>query len=94
MDYESKIKELTDRIEKLEKAENKRILKRKIKITWTIIKVVSIIVILLVSYFYVYSKVIKPYQERIDYIEDKVGKVESYVQEKWDLLKKYTPFVK
>ena len=93
MDYEAKIKELTERIERLEKFENRRILKKKIKIAWSITKVVVVIVILLSSYFYVYKKVIKPYKDKIDYVEEKVDGVEKFVKDKWESIKKYTPFL-
>ncbi len=93
MDYEAKIRELTERIERLEKYENRRILKKKIKIAWSVTKVVIIIVILLSSYFYVYKKVIKPYKDKVDYVEEKVDSVESFVKEKWESIKKYTSFL-
>ena len=91
MNYEEKIKELTERIEYLEKKEKKRELKKKIKITWTILKVLTIIIILLLSYYHIYIKIIKPYQNKIDYIEEKDNTVESFVQEKWKNIKKYIP---
>ena len=92
MNYEEKIKELTERIEYLEKKEHKRELKKKIKLTWTIIKILIVIIILLFTYYSIYKKIIKPYQNKVDYIEEKVNNVESFVQEKWKSIKKYIPF--
>ncbi len=89
MDYENKIKELTNRIEKLEKEENKRIIKRKIKITWTIVKIVTILIIALVTYHYIQNKIIKP----INTVEEKINTVETSIQEKWKTIKKYIPFM-
>ena len=88
MNYEEKIKELTTRIEKLEKAENKRILKRKIQLSLKISKIIIILLIILTLYI----KLIKPYKTRIDSIEQKVNSVETFVQEKWKTLQKYNPF--
>ena len=89
MDYEAKIKELTERIERLEKFENRRILKKRIKIAWSVTKVMVVIIAIGASYYYF----VKPYKEKIDYVEEKVDNVESFVKEKWESLKKYTSFL-
>ena len=92
MNYEEKIKELTERIEVLEKAENKRIAKRKLKMIFTTIKFVIIIGLLLFGYIYINNHYIKPYKEKIDYVNDKVETIESFVNDKWQSIQKYNPF--
>lgn len=94
MNYEEKIQELTNRITILEKAEQKRINKRKREITFQIIKFTLLIIILLSGYIYINNKLIKPYQERIDYVDQKIDDVENFLDEKWDILQKYNPFTK
>lgn len=84
MNNEDKIRELTERIEKLEKAENKRIIKKRIEITFKIIKLLIIIVLLLMAYNY-----IKPYIEKIDNLNNKVDKVENFIDNKFNGLKNY-----
>lgn len=84
MNSEEKIRELTERIEKLEKAENKRIIKRRIQITFSIIKLLIIIVLLIMAYNY-----IKPYKEKIDNVTEKVDKVENYIDSKLGGLNRY-----
>ena len=87
MNYEEKIKELTERIEVLEKAEHKRIIKKRIELTYKLIKILIIIIIIFMLYSY-----IKPYKEKIDNIENKVNTVEDYVKNKWSSIKNYNPF--
>lgn len=87
MNYEEKIKELTERIEVLEKAEHKRIIKKRVELTYKIIKILIIILLLFMLYSY-----IKPYKEKIDNIENKVDTVENYVKDKWSNIKNYNPF--
>lgn len=87
MNYEEKIKELNERIEVLEKAEHKRIVKKRIEITFNVIKIIIIILLLIKVYLY-----IKPYKEKIDNIDAKVDTVENYVKDKWNNLQKYNPF--
>lgn len=95
MNYEEKIQELTKRIIILEKAEQKRINKRKREIIFQIIKFTLLIVILLSGYIYINNKLIKPYQERIDYVDKKIDDVENFLDEKWvEILNKYYPFTK
>ncbi len=89
MNYEEKIKELTERIEFLEKKEHTRIIKRRIEITFKLIKLLIIIILLFKVYTY-----IKPYKEKIDNIENKVDTVENYVKDKWNNISKYNPFTK
>lgn len=84
MNNEEKIRELTERIEKLEKAENKRIIKKRIEITFKIIKLLVIIVLIIMAYNY-----IKPYKEKIDNVNEKVDKVENYINDKIGGLNKY-----
>ena len=90
--YEEQILELKRRIEVLEKAENKRIQKRKIEIAFDVFKFLLIVILLLVVYIYVYGNYIKPYKEKIDYVEEKIENVENFVSDKWDLINKYNPF--
>lgn len=87
MTNEEKINELTKRIEILEAAENKRITKRKIKIAYELAKIIILIVILLSAYLYINSKVIKPYKEKVDYINDKVNNVQNFVEDKFNSFK-------
>ena len=92
MDYEIKIKELTERIEVLERAENKRVLKRKVRIYSKIGIALIVAIILISSYIYVNQKYIKPYKEKIDYINEKIEIIEDYTNNKFedfkDLFKK------
>ena len=89
MNNEEKIKELTERIEKLEKIEHKRMVKNRIKIIFGIIKYIVIIAFLYFGYNYINEKYIKPYKEKIDYVDNKVNNVESSIDSTIDGLKKY-----
>ncbi len=89
MDYEEKIRELTERVNKLEKAENKRVLKRKIQIITKVIIYGIVIVFLIIGYIHINNAIIKPYKEKVDYIDDKVDKVEDFIDKKIGGLKKY-----
>ena len=92
MNYEEKIKELTERIEVLEKAENKRITKKKLEITVRIVEILVIIIVLFLGYIYVNNTYIQPYKEKIDYVNDKVEDIEEFVNSELDnniLLIKY-----
>ena len=84
MNNEEKIRELTERIEKLEKAENKRIIKKRIEIGFKIVKVLIIIILIFIAYSY-----IKPYKEKIDNINEKVDNVEKFIDDKLGGFKKY-----
>lgn len=92
MNYEAQIKELSERIAKLEKAEQKRINKRKREIIFKIIKFILIIIIILTGYIYINNNFIKPYKEKIDYVDQKVDTVEKFINDKWNDLQKYNPF--
>lgn len=89
MNYEEKIKELTERVEKLEKAENKRIIKRRIEIITKIVIGIIIIILLFMAYNYVNNTIIKPYKEKIDYVNEKVDTVQNFVDDKFGGLSKY-----
>lgn len=82
MNYEEKIRELTERVEKLEKAENKRIIKRRIEIGTKIVIGIIILVLLIMAYIHVNNTIIKPYKEKIDYVNDKVDKVQGFIDDK------------
>ena len=83
MNYEEKIKELTQRIEKLEKAENKRIVKNRIKIILKTLKIIIIIIGLYLGYQYINKNYIEPYKEKIELIGGKLGTVESFIDNNW-----------
>ena len=89
MNNEEKIKELTERIEFLEKKEHNRIIKRRIELSFKLIKLLIILFLLFKVYTY-----IKPYKEKIDNMENKVDTVENYVKDKWNSISKYNPFTK
>lgn len=82
MNYEEKIRELTERVEKLEKAENKRILKRRIEIGTKIVIGIIILVLLIMAYIHINNTIIKPYKEKIDYVDEKVDKVQGFIDDK------------
>ena len=92
MNYEEQILELKKRIEVLEKAENKRIAKRKREITFRIIKFIITVVIIVIISSYVYNNYIKPYKEKIDNFEQKVDTVEDFVTDKWEIIQDFNPF--
>ena len=89
MNYEEKIRELTERIEKLEKAENKRILKRRIEIGTKIVIGLIMVILLVVAYIHINNTLIKPYKEKIDYVNEKVDKVQGFIDDKLGGLSKY-----
>ena len=89
MNYEEKIKELTERVEKLEKAEHKRVIKRRIEIITKIVIAVIVIVLVIIGYIYVNNTIIKPYKEKIDYVNEKVDTVQNFVNDKFGGLSKY-----
>ena len=92
MNYEEKIKELTERIEVLEKAENKRIVKKRISIILNTIKIVIILGIILFGYIYINNHYIKPYKEKIDYVNDKVENIQSFIDDKLQSIQKFNIF--
>ncbi len=85
MNYEEKINELTERIEILEKRERKRIIKRRIEITFKIIKTITIIIVLFMAYNYINNTYIKPYKEKIDYINDKIDTVDNLINDRLNI---------
>ena len=89
MSTEEKIRELTERVEKLEKAENKRIIKRRIEIITKIVIGIIIIILLFMAYNYVNNTIIKPYKEKIDYVNEKVDTVQNFVDDKLGGFSKY-----
>lgn len=91
---ENKIQELTTRIEYLEKKELKRTRKKQMQIGLQILKVIAILSIIFIVYIKINNKLIKPYKEKIDYVEEKVDNVETFVKEKWESIKKLNPFDK
>ena len=89
MDYEEKIRELTERVEKLEKAEHKRVVKRRIEIISKIIIIIVVLALLYMAYVYVNNNYIKPYKEKIDSASEKIEKVENYINDKFSGFKSY-----
>ena len=85
MNYEEQILELKKRIEVLEKAEHKRVSKRKREIIFKIIKFVVVTFVLVLCIFFVYNNYVKPYKEKIDYYGEKIDTVESYIKDKLDI---------
>ncbi len=86
---EEKIRELTERIEKLEKAEHKRVVKRRIEIGAKIVFWLALIVFLVLAYIHINNTIIKPYKEKIDFVDEKVDKVQNFIDEKLGGLTKY-----
>ena len=84
MSSEEKIKELTERIEKLEKAEKKRVIKKRIEIAWGLAKLIVLVVLVFMAWSY-----IKPYKEKIDLVSEKVDKVETFINDKLGGFKSY-----
>ena len=89
MNYEEKIQELTERIEKLEKAEKKRIIKRRIAIITKLIITIIILILLYQGYNYVNNTYIKPYKEKIDYVDDTLNQAENIIDDKLNNIKDY-----
>ena len=89
MNYEEKIRELTERVEKLEKAENKRIIKRRIEIITKAVIALIVIILLIIGFVYVNNTIIKPYKEKIDYVNEKVDTVQGFIDDKLGGLSKY-----
>lgn len=85
MNYEKYILELEKRIEVLEKAEQKRIKKRKREIIFKLIKYITIIVLIILTITYINNNYIKPYKEKID-------NVENFINEKWNIIQNFNPF--
>ena len=92
MNYEEQIKELTKRIEVLEKSEHKRVVKKRNEIIFKVVKFVVIVSLLVWGGLYVYNNWVKPYQEKIERYEEKMEKVESFIDEKWSAIQNWNPF--
>lgn len=92
MNYDEKILELQKRIEVLERAESKRVKKRKRKIVFELCKFLVMITIIVVGGFYVYNNFIKPYKEKIDFVNNKVESVEEFIEDNLSIIDKYNPF--
>lgn len=93
-ELKNQIEELNKRIEYLEKKELKRTRKKQIDITLKILKIIIILAIIFIVYVNINKKLIKPYTEKVDYVEEKVNSVETFVHEKWESLKNINPFNK
>ena len=89
MNYEEKIRELTERVERLEKAENKRIIKRRIEIITKAVIALIVIILLIIGFVYVNNTIIKPYKEKIDYVNEKVDTVQGFIDDKLGGFSKY-----
>lgn len=87
MSSEDKIMELTKRIEVLEAAENKRKTKKKIKIAYEITKIAIVLGLLLAGYIYINVKVIKPYKETVNKVNDKVNNIQDFFTDNTDKVK-------
>ena len=79
MNYEEKIQELTKRIEKLEKAEQKRIIKKRIEIITRISMFLITIIVIFLLWNYVNNSYIKPYKESIDKVNEKIDTIDNYL---------------
>lgn len=89
MNYEEKIRELTERVEKLEKSEYRRVVKRRIEIITKVVIGLIIIVLLVMAYIHINNTIIKPYKEKIDYVNEKVDNVQGFIDNKLGGLSKY-----
>lgn len=83
MNYEEKFNELNERIAKLEKAEKQRTIKKYTKLALGLAKYAIIIILI----FMAYKTYIKPYKEKIDFVEEKVDTVQKFIDEKLGSLK-------
>ena len=81
MNYEEKIQELTKRIEKLEKAEQKRIIKKRIEIITRISMFLITIIVIFLLWNYVNNSYIKPYKESIDKVNEKIDTIDNYLDD-------------
>ena len=92
MNYEEQILELKKRIEVLEKAEHKRIVKRRNEIIFKVVKFLVITTLLVWGSLYVYGNYIKPYKEKIDKYGEKIEAVESFIDDKLGAIQNWNPF--
>ena len=84
MSSEEKIQELTARIEKLEKAEKRRNIKKGIGIAIRVIELAIIAFLFIKAYYY-----IKPYKEKIDSANEKIENVETLLNDKFGSITNY-----
>lgn len=95
-DLEKQIQELNERVLYLEKREQKRIRRRNITIFFNVLKVLVILAIIFIIYNKFNNTVVKPYREKMDFVEDKVSGVSDKVDgiEKYvkDSIQKINPF--
>ena len=84
MNSEEKIRELTERIEVLEKAEKKRTIKKRIDLIFRLAKLAVFVVIIYMAYSY-----LKPYKEKIDLVSEKVENVEKFINDNFSGFKNY-----
>lgn len=94
-----KIDELTKKVEFLETQEKKRIKKQNIKTALKITKIAIIVLIILIVYININNKIIKPTQEKLEFVEEKVKVVDEkvdgvgdFLKDKLDALKGLNPF--
>ena len=92
MNYEEQIMELKKRIEVLEKAEHKRIVKKRNEIIFRVVKSLVIVIALVWGSLYVYNNLIKPYKKKIDRYEETIEKVEAFIDDKWGAIQNWNPF--
>ena len=88
MSSEEKIKELEERIIKLEAAENKRIRRKKIKIAFEVLKISILLFICIYGYIYINKNFIIPYKEKVDYVSEKIDSINNFIQDKWNIFKR------
>ena len=93
MSNEEKIEQLIKRIEALATAEKKRTIKKRVKAIYEITKIVIILILIFGSYFYINAKIIRPYKEITETINEKVSEkfsdFESNFNEKIDNIKSW-----
>lgn len=92
MNYEEQILELKKRIEVLEGAERKRIVKRRREICFKLVKFILVTTLLVSGGLYLYNNYVKPYKKKIDTYIEKIDTVESYIDNKWDIIQDFNPF--
>lgn len=93
-ELENKIRELNERVQFLEKQELKRSRKKHLQLILKVLEILIVIVVIFIFYIQINNKLIKPYKEKMDYVEEKVSSVESFVHEKWNLIQQLFPFGK
>ena len=76
-ELQNKIKELENRLERLEKIENKRKTLTLIKILIKVVIVIAILIGIWVGYNYVNNTYIKPYKETMEEIKETYDNIKS-----------------